>query len=60
MDRCMRTVIGILIIVADIIFTFLMYYTSKKNRSDLLSDSFDILPITIALLLFAFVLISVK
>ena len=60
MDRCMRTVIGILIIVVDIIFTFLMYYTSKKNRSDLLSDSFDILPITIALLLFAFVLISVK
>lgn len=26
----MRKFIGILIIVADIIFTFLMYYTSKK------------------------------
>lgn len=56
----MRKIIGILIIVADVIFTFFMYYTSRKNIPDLISDSFDILPITVALLLFALVLISVK
>lgn len=59
-DRCMRKVIGILIIIADVIFTFFMYYTSKKNISDFLCDSLDILPITVALLLFALVLIFIK
>ena len=42
------------------IFTLFMFYTSKKNAIDLLSDALDILPITIALLLFALVLISIK
>ncbi len=56
----MRKVIGILIIIADVIFTFFMYYTSKKNISDFLCDSLDILPITVALLLFALVLIFIK
>ena len=53
-------IVGIFIIVADIIFTLFMFYTSKKNAIDLLSDALDILPITIALLLFALVLISIK
>jgi hypothetical protein len=56
----MRIFIGIVIIVADIFFTFLMYSTSKKDTSDWFFDSFDILPITITLLLFALVLITLK
>ncbi len=60
MVRYMKKIVGIFIIVADIIFTLFMFYTSKKNAIDLLSDALDILPITIALLLFALVLISIK
>ena len=60
MIRYMKKIVGIFIIVADIIFTLFMFYTSKKNAIDLLSDALDILPITIALLLFALVLISIK
>lgn len=56
----MKKIVGIFIIVADIIFTLFMFYTSKKNAIDLLSDALNILPITIALLLFALVLISIK
>ena len=56
----MKKIVGIFIIVADITFTLFMFYTSKKNAIDLLSDALDILPITIALLLFALVLISIK
>ena len=60
MVRYMKKIVGIFIIIADIIFTLFMFYISKKNAIDLLSDALDILPITIALLLFALVLISIK
>ena len=55
-----KKIIGIVVIIIDIIFTILMFLSSKKNWVDIFSDALDIIPITVALLLFALVLLTIK
>ena len=55
-----KKIIGIVVIIIDIIFTILMFLSKKKKWVDIFSDALDIIPITVALLLFALVLLTIK